>query len=373
MSKVLTSMFLASFIVLLTGCDSEEKYQNTNVITTVEKYRNAITAIENQYWNQAVLVLNKLPEDYEDVSVLNAYANARLHYSMYDENNNYKSNADALVALESIPTNYEGEFASSINDFKNEVIEMEFNYLKNKLVKFVRNGNESMEEVNEIKEQLSLYVSNEEKEIIDIYSEIFIKKLNTESAIHKLEKIPKEYNGILQKEIEAMRKIFARQQEAIEKTINLSEQKKYEEAWKTIGKINWLFNDPEFKALLSYNIAMDYKVRGDKKKAIEEIMEIPDDYNGVFVDKITKFKELNKSEISEVKSEERRTERLVEKWEAMKEPSIGMSASDVKSSRWGKPMRVNKTTIKYGVREQWVYSGNRYLYLEDGFVTAIQE
>lgn len=54
-------------------------------------------------------------------------------------------------------------------------------------------------------------------------------------------------------------------------------------------------------------------------------------------------------------------------------PKIGMTAEEVKSSTWGSPNKVNKTTNSYSVSEQWVYSGGKYLYLDDGIVTSIQE
>lgn len=56
-----------------------------------------------------------------------------------------------------------------------------------------------------------------------------------------------------------------------------------------------------------------------------------------------------------------------------KEPAIGMTAKEVEASTWGKPKDINKTTYSWGVKEQWVYSNYRYIYLEDGVVTAIQE
>lgn len=40
---------------------------------------------------------------------------------------------------------------------------------------------------------------------------------------------------------------------------------------------------------------------------------------------------------------------------------------------WGKPKDVNKTKTAYGTNEQWIYSGNRYLYFDDGELTAIQD
>lgn len=55
-----------------------------------------------------------------------------------------------------------------------------------------------------------------------------------------------------------------------------------------------------------------------------------------------------------------------------KSPTIGMSAIEVEKSSWGKPDDVNTTTTIYGTREQWVYSGYRYLYFENGILTTIQ-
>lgn len=54
-------------------------------------------------------------------------------------------------------------------------------------------------------------------------------------------------------------------------------------------------------------------------------------------------------------------------------PRIGMTSSEVKNSTWGSPDKINKTTTAYGVREQWVYGNGKYIYLENGIVTAIQE
>jgi hypothetical protein len=54
-------------------------------------------------------------------------------------------------------------------------------------------------------------------------------------------------------------------------------------------------------------------------------------------------------------------------------PQIGMTSEEVKESLWGIPLEINKTTTKYSVSEQWVYDNYRYVYLENGIVTAIQE
>ena len=52
---------------------------------------------------------------------------------------------------------------------------------------------------------------------------------------------------------------------------------------------------------------------------------------------------------------------------------LGMTADEVRNSSWGEPKKINKTTYEWGTSEQWVYSLDRYVYLENGRVTAIQE
>lgn len=54
-------------------------------------------------------------------------------------------------------------------------------------------------------------------------------------------------------------------------------------------------------------------------------------------------------------------------------PQIGMTTEEVRQSTWGEPSDINKTTYAWGTKEQWCYSGYRYIYFEDGIVTAIQE
>ena len=51
---------------------------------------------------------------------------------------------------------------------------------------------------------------------------------------------------------------------------------------------------------------------------------------------------------------------------------IGMTSDEVLKSKWGEPRKINRTTTAYGVREQWVYEGYKYLYFEDGILTTIQ-
>lgn len=56
-----------------------------------------------------------------------------------------------------------------------------------------------------------------------------------------------------------------------------------------------------------------------------------------------------------------------------KPPAIGMTSDEVRLSTWGEPEKINKTTYSWGTTEQWCYSDNKYVYLDNGIVTAISE
>ncbi len=73
------------------------------------------------------------------------------------------------------------------------------------------------------------------------------------------------------------------------------------------------------------------------------------------------------------KPKEPQEEETTEKTPKKEEPRIGMTAEDVRKSTWGEPKNINKTTYTWGTKEQWCYSGYRYIYFENGIVTAIQE
>ena len=56
-----------------------------------------------------------------------------------------------------------------------------------------------------------------------------------------------------------------------------------------------------------------------------------------------------------------------------KEPEIGMTKEEVLDSTWGAPKDKNITETANGTSEQWVYSTSRYIYFDNGKVTAIQK
>jgi hypothetical protein len=54
------------------------------------------------------------------------------------------------------------------------------------------------------------------------------------------------------------------------------------------------------------------------------------------------------------------------------DPRIGMTATQVEATCWGKPDHVNRTQTAAGISDQYVYGDSRYVYLQNGIVTSIQ-
>ena len=94
--------------------------------------------------------------------------------------------------------------------------------------------------------------------------------------------------------------------------------------------------------------------------------------NQEFIDFIIKYRDeiyaptrnITLEKIAEEEAEEERLKKSI--------PKVGMTAEQVRKSRWGNPNKINKDTYSWGVTEQWVYKQG-YVYLENGIVTSVSE
>lgn len=55
----------------------------------------------------------------------------------------------------------------------------------------------------------------------------------------------------------------------------------------------------------------------------------------------------------------------------LSDPAVGMNEHDASNTMWGRPETINRTVTRNGTREQWVFGVGRYVYLENGRVTAV--
>ncbi len=74
-----------------------------------------------------------------------------------------------------------------------------------------------------------------------------------------------------------------------------------------------------------------------------------------------------------LENEGQKKQNEIEEALSKKIPQIGMTSEEVKMTSWGMPDKINKDTYEWGVKEQWVYDGKGYVYLENGVVTSVSE
>ncbi|MFT5875114.1 MAG: hypothetical protein ACI8WT_004095 [Clostridium sp.] len=160
----------------------------------------------------------------------------------------------------------------------------------------------------------------------------------------------------------------------IKNVINLIKQKKYEEAEKMCYfDIGVEEGNSEIDAFYAYcHVLMDEAKGDDMKESVLHYCElISPNYSGTY------HNEINNLVLQYITLDEWKDEYDInikaEEIAKLPEPSIGMTAEEVRASRWGNPDSVNRTTTANGTSEQWVYSINGYVYLENGVVITIQE
>lgn len=225
----------------------------------------------------------------------------------------------------------------------------------------------NLEEANEIFEELGDY-----KE-----SKNYLEKINKEINFQ----IYKDaYNFYIDGEFENAETLFNQiidYDDSKEYLENISQLQKYKGTWKEVGGYgNWLIFD---------------------KWMVHEVINPNDRYQTIFEDKFILDRDGKQLKVSLpaanvkyyikngtlFKETTYPDETVTNKFSQLnsstalptgiKKPQIGMTAEEVKKSTWGEPKKINKTTTKYGVKEQWVYGLHKYIYLENGIVTAIQE
>lgn len=157
-----------------------------------------------------------------------------------------------------------------------------------------------------------------------------------------------------------------------------------------------LLHNDELGDFYCYATSQDMKDNYDKKiqtrckNYILGKFLFPEDYakkqkNDAIAAKKKKEADQAKAEEAQAKAQERkereqqRIQALVDKYGQSNvnlarqgKVKIGWNKELCKEA-WGEPRSVNKTTTAYGVNEQWVYSTSRYLYFDNGVLTAIQE
>lgn len=105
------------------------------------------------------------------------------------------------------------------------------------------------------------------------------------------------------------------------------------------------------------------------KKQVDEVSKTSSEKDKYYSQILDKQVEQEQKDIEKQQFDEKVSNRT----ENPQSVSIGMTKDEVLSNGWGNPQKINKTTTASGTSEQWVYSGYRYLYFEDGILVTIQD
>lgn len=159
---------------------------------------------------------------------------------------------------------------------------------------------------------------------------------------------------------------------------SLSDLEKYDIiSSRTLNSIDEIYN---------YITALQFENEGNQDMMVHMLANISNDYRGFLSDDIKKKKmtimsleEWDVIQNGQLALEKKIIGKQVEnnkneaEYAKKSNLQIGMTAEEVRGSKWGLPNKINKTTTEYGISEQWVYSDYKYLYFENGVLTTIQD
>lgn len=105
------------------------------------------------------------------------------------------------------------------------------------------------------------------------------------------------------------------------------------------------------------------------KKQIEEVKNTSIQKDEYYTNIVSDQQDKRNAEQKQADLEDKADQRTADPHQV----EIGMTKEEVLTEGWGRPEDVNRTTTANGTSEQWVYSGYRYLYFEDGILVTIQD
>ena len=200
-----------------------------------------------------------------------------------------------------------------------------------------------------------------------IYYLKFLKENDIDKAIGVANNIPDDYFGDLRDEV-MNAKIEAK---ALAKS---QDMKHYEELirkgdYETLRreKAQKVTQDKDYSAIYNFLSALNYQNEHIRSAMIVSLSHISIPYNGPLSEEITKVVNQNAAEILHMRS------LLSGKTsEGLPKPIIGMTTTEVLASSWGPPDEVSSTMSADGKQEQWEYSNDRVIFIDNGFLSAIQ-
>jgi len=195
----------------------------------------------------------------------------------------------------------------------------------------------------------------------------YIKANEISQAIGVANNIPAEYTGDLQEEIRKVRsegKALAKAQD-LKYYAELIRQGDFKTLRsETVEKVSL---DADYNAIYNYLSALEFQNTGIRTAMIVSLSHISMPYHGLMSEEITKMVDQNAAEIQYMRD-------LLsgKSSEGKPKPYIGMTTNEVSASSWGPPDTQMRALTTAGKEDQWEYAPNKVIFIENGFVTAIQ-
>lgn len=195
----------------------------------------------------------------------------------------------------------------------------------------------------------------------------YLKENKIDEAIGVANNIPADYFGDLQDEIEKLKseaKSLAKAQD-LQYYQDLIQKGDYSTLRReTVEKVSL---DEEYNAIYNFLSALEFQKKGIRTAMIVSLSHISMPYKGLLSEEITLMVHQNSAEIKHMR------DLLSGKTSVGKpKPYIGMTTAEISASSWGSPNEVISTMTADGKEEQWEYAPNKVIFIENGFVTAIQ-
>lgn len=148
------------------------------------------------------------------------------------------------------------------------------------------------------------------------------------------------------------------------------DSKQYWPAASTLRRCSQLLDDPKLRAMVSAaevkSLARDML---NKASAVSDRLRALEMLSRDYPDEAKRYPKLKPALLAEAATQKRKSD-LESHFD--RNVSIGDTRQEVMTSGWGLPSHINRTTTAFGTREQWVYGERRYLYFDNGVLTAIQ-
>lgn len=348
-----------------------------------KEYQKGLEAVQTKDYATAESIFKDLAqEDFKDSFFANTLMQYRLEFESVKEKTAIASDYDTVMA----DIDKYSEIFNNVGDTDNDIIIADISSAQNEVIQ-LKNDIEAKQQ-REQEEQERTRQENEQflqtvtetadtdgyyKAVLEIKNKYGLELVRYATSfpdsVEGRARAVKCVVGTVDEDVKALYLYYIHKNAMEEindaKRVAQEQGKDYEAYKESVRKINGLSPYSTYQSLMNSEAERDV------------IAGISPDYSGFLSDEIVKYcldyfgskEEWQNKHDAYIEQEAKLLDAPVQK----EKPEIGMTELEVMQTTWGAPEKKNTTTTSGGTSEQWVYRNNRYVYLDNGIVTAIQE